>query len=180
MNAVHTIDGPQLRSLLLQVCDAVRARESEFNALDSAAGDGDHGITMRVGFDAIQKHLQGTAPDAGVDVLLTGSGKAFMRSAGGAIGVILGRALTAGGSAVVGAAQLGPAELKQCFSAMEKAVADTGKAKPGDKTLLDPLHAAAQALAGAPEGISAHDLLALAADAAEQAAQGTAVMHCRL
>jgi dihydroxyacetone kinase-like protein len=180
MGANQAIDAPQLRTLLLRVCEAVRAREQEFNALDSAIGDGDHGITMRVGFDAISKQLTSLPADAGIGALLGGAGKAFMRSAGGAIGVIMGRALMAAGSTVAGAAQLGPAELKQCFNAMERAVAETGKAKPGDKTLLDALHAAAQSASAASDDISARDLLSLAAYAAEQAAQDTAGMHCRV
>lgn len=180
MNLTQAMTAAEFRNALLHVSDVVQAQEQYLNGLDSAIGDGDHGITMRVGFAAVRKRLSDLPPDAGPDLLLIEAGKSFMRSTGGAIGVILGRALAAAGTAVPGAAQLGTAQFKSCFRAMEKAVADTGKAKPGDKTLLDPLHALNEAFSSLPEETEIPDLLAAGMAAAEQAAQATANLPCRI
>ena len=50
--------------------------------------------------------------------------------------------LTAAGGAVEGISLLGPAQVRMLLRAMEEAVVASGKAKPGDKTMLDALHAA--------------------------------------
>lgn len=180
MNLTQEISAAAFRNALLNVSAVVQAQEQYLNQLDCAIGDGDHGITMRVGFEAVRKRLLDLPPDAGVDTLLVEAGKSFMRSAGGAIGVILGRALVAAGAAVPGAAQLGHAEFKSCFRAMEKAVEDTGKAKPGDKTLLDPLHALNEALSAFSKETAISELLAAGTAAAEDAAHSTAGMRCRI
>jgi phosphoenolpyruvate---glycerone phosphotransferase subunit DhaL len=173
------ITGPQLRHIFEHLSEVFSAEEAHLIALDSAIGDGDHGITMRLGFQAVQKELAKLPPDVSVEELWTYAGKTFMRSTGGAMGVLLGRAFCAAGAAMTGAAAVGPAELRAGFAAMEKAVANTGKAQPGDKTILDALHAANTALAAAEKNSSVSALLQTAAEAAQHAALATAGMHCR-
>ncbi|MGP8258311.1 MAG: dihydroxyacetone kinase subunit DhaL [Methanoregula sp.] len=180
MNNSQAISGAELRDALLHVCDVVQENEQHLNDLDSAIGDGDHGITMRIGFAAVRKRLLVLPADAASGALLVETGKTFMQSTGGAIGVILGRAFVASGIGIGGAKQMGSEEFRSCFAAMEKAVAQTGKAMPGDKTLLDPLHALNEALSSLPAGTPASSLLAAAAAAAEKAAQGTADTPCRI
>jgi len=67
------------------------------------------------------------------------------------------------------------------LSAMETAIAKAGRAKPGDKTILDAVHGANSALAGL--NATSDDLALLvsrAAQAANRAAQDTADMVCRV
>jgi dihydroxyacetone kinase-like protein len=82
------------------------------------------------------------------------------------------------GAAIPEALEVGPDELKKIFGAMERAVAETGKAKPGDKTMLDPLHAINEVLSGSDGDVC--ELLSIAAQVAQAAARGTANMVCRL
>jgi dihydroxyacetone kinase phosphoprotein-dependent L subunit len=176
--AITSINAHALRDLLLHVADRIQASEAELNAFDSAIGDGDHGITMRIGFQAVRKRIAQLPDDASPERVLTEAGRAFMRNTGGAIGVVLGRALEGGGVAVAGTSELGPGEVRKLFAAMEAAVAETGKAKPGDKTMLDPMHAVTEALAQAPDDVP--QMLSLAAGAADSAARNTAGMLCRV
>lgn len=166
----------QLRDAFACAAARFRTEESRLCALDAAVGDGDHGITMRLGFDAIEAALAELEPTAGIDLVLQTAGTAFMDVTGGAIGIIFGRMFVAAGRAVKGQAALGPAEFHAMIQAMEVGVARAGKAQPGDRTALDAIHAAAAVVPQA-------DLLATlqaAATAAERAAADTAQILCKL
>jgi len=163
------------------MADNVIAAEARLNALDAAIGDGDHGITMRLGFEAVKERLAQIEDDAPFDRLLVEAAQAFMGATGGAIGVILAKMLMGAGAALRGVAEFGTPELSLMLAGMESAVGKAGKAKPGDKTILDAIHAAceaAEAAAHSEQSLSA--ALAAAASAAETAAGQTADMVCRI
>ena len=166
-----------LRQLLAFVAEAISREEGSLNALDAAIGDGDHGITMRIGFGAVNTKVRELPEAAEIGVILRESGMAFMGATGGAIGVLLGKMLIAAGAALKGRPEIGPAEFRLVLESMETALASAGKAKPGDKTLLDAVHAANNAVKA--EGDSGADLTTLlvhASFAAQKAAQNTAQM----
>ncbi len=177
-----SISASDLRRMLDFAGQRIIEQETRLNSLDAAVGDGDHGITMRLGFQAIAGVLSALDPEAGLDVIFRSAGMSFMGATGGAIGVIFGKMLISGATPLRGIQQFGTAEFKVVLSEMELAVINTGKAKVGDKTILDAVHAANQAM-------SSHDaedlnelahVVSKAARAAEQAAQDTAGMVCRV
>jgi len=161
---------------LVFVADAFVREEPRLNALDGAIGDGDHGITVRTGFDAIRRALPALEAGAGLEQILREAGTAFMGATGGAIGIIFGRMLMSAGMALHGREDLGPAELVAMLQAMEKSIATTGKAKPGDKTILDAVHAAAAVHANQ----DLLETLRLAAQAAQKGADETTNMLCKV
>jgi dihydroxyacetone kinase-like protein len=161
------------------VSETMMREEAYLTSLDAAIGDGDHGITMRVGFNAINQKLGGLPEGVGVDTVLREAGFSFMGATGGAIGVLLGKMLMAAGSAVKGQREIGRAEFRTLMSSMETALVAAGKAKPGDKTLLDAVHAANEALAAEPQ----QDFLAAlksASEGARRGAESTAQMPARV
>ena len=175
-----TITASDLRQMLAFVGEAISKEEGRLNALDAAIGDGDHGITMRVGFNAIHTRVTGLPTTAGIDAVLREAGMAFMGATGGAIGVLFGKMLMAAGAALEGHSEIAPAEFKLLLDSMETALATAGKAKPGDKTMLDAVHAAHQAVLelgnSQPELAM---LLAHTSQAARVAAESTAGMLAR-
>ena len=178
-SSISTLD---LRKMLDFVGRKIIAQETYLNSLDAAVGDGDHGITMRLGFQAITDALSGLEPRVGLDVIFRKAGMAFMGATGGAIGVIFGKMLVSGAVPLQGVEQLGTVEFKILLREMELAVIKTGKAKVGDKTILDAVHAANQAISS-PDAQDIDDLafvVSTAAKAAEKAAQDTAGMICRV
>jgi dihydroxyacetone kinase-like protein len=132
---------------------------------------------MRIGFEALTRKLASLDENADLEQVFGEAGKSFMGATGGAIGVLLGAMLTASGKALSGCTEMGPAEFKRVLEAMESSLIKLGKAKPGDKTILDAVHAACEAITD-----SGHqDLLTLcsmAAAAAAKGAQNTADMLC--
>ena len=176
---VTAIDRRGLTQMLIFVADEIVRREADLNALDAAVGDGDHGITMRIGFEAIRDRLAELDPATPIDTILRESGTAFLGATGGAIGVVMGKMLMAGGKALQGVEEIGAPEFRLLLTSMETSVATTGKVKPGDRTILDAIHGAA---AAATSDSGAKDLAAivdLSASAAEEAARNTADMLCR-
>ena len=167
----------ELRLCLESVAKAIVQEEARLTSLDSAIGDGDHGITMRIGFEAVARKLASLDENADLQRVFDEAGKSFMGATGGAIGVLLGTMLTASGKALSGSAEMGPAEFKQVLGAMESTLIRLGKAKPGDKTILDAVHAACEAAAD-PVIQDLQTMLPRAATAAAEGAQRTSGMLC--
>lgn len=134
-------------SRLMQfVAGKMIASEPELTRLDMAVGDGDHGIGMQRGFTAVQALLAQTPEPAGdIGALLTRVGTELMSSMGGASGAIFGTMFRAGGKSVAGETELTTPVLTQFLSNGLDAVRERGKAKPGDKTMVDALSAAVDA-----------------------------------
>src|SRR5699024_9685405 len=94
--------------------------EDELNALDAAAGDGDHGSTMLRGLHA--------AANTDDDPII-----AFRTASGGASGSLFAQVLSAALAIKDGAAS------HDALAAAAKRIAMLGQAKPGDRTMLDAL-----------------------------------------
>ena len=153
-----------LRVSILAAADAVEAARDELCRLDAAAGDGDHGVTMALAARNVRKALA-DSPDAEGADLVTKVAMA-VGSVGGAAGPVYASAILA----VASVMRSDPAApLLAHAEAAEKAISNLGHAKPGDKTILDALHPAVEAL-------RADDDARSAADAARAGAEATAEM----
>lgn len=119
--------------------DATAIARAELDALDAAAGDGDHGSTVARGARAAAEILVGERDDG--DVLLAAA-RAFTDAAGGASGPLIGVILRSLGRAC-GDGPLDDAALSSGLASAAENVARLGRAEPGDGTLLDALVAAA-------------------------------------
>lgn len=176
-----TIGAMELREILRFVSESISKEEGRLNALDAAIGDGDHGITVRVGFKAVRDSIESTQDCEDISTILGNAGRAFMGATGGAIGIILGRMLICGENALKGRATLGADELKLWLDAMESTITAVGKAKPGDKTILDAVHAANVAVtASILQTNDVTEALFAASQAADRAALDTANMLCKV
>jgi dihydroxyacetone kinase len=171
---------PGLRAAILAAADAIEAAREPLCALDATTGDGDHGVTMTIGARGVRRQLDRVA---GEDALaLVRAAAAGMGSAGGAIGPIYGRGLSAVADTIASAPDEDPLSVaRRAAEAAAAAVSALGGAKAGDKTILDAMVPYAQALASAESrgsrlGEAAHE----AAAAAREAADATASMEARI
>jgi dihydroxyacetone kinase-like protein len=123
---------------------AARMQESQdlLTQADKAVGDGDHGIGMSRGFAAVQAKLE-SAPPATVAELLKTTGMALITSVGGASGAIFGTLFRGGGRNMTSETVFDSGTLARMLGDGLAAVQDRGKAKPGDKTMVDALTPAA-------------------------------------
>src|SRR5436305_14831510 len=163
-----------------EAATAVADQRDYLTQLDSAIGDGDHGTNMDRGFDAVEKALAGQNGDVPPGRLLILAGKALVSTVGGASGPLWGSALRAAGRTLGDAESFDGEALAAALDAAIAAVIDLGAAAPGDKTMIDALVPASQAL---KRGLEAGDplpaALAAAGDAAEEGAHATVPMLAR-
>jgi phosphoenolpyruvate---glycerone phosphotransferase subunit DhaL len=135
--------------------------------LDGAIGDGDHGTNMDRGMKKVLERLQGTDGDD-IGASLKAVGMALVSSVGGAAGPLYGTFFMQMGQAAAGRSELDLAAFTEAFDAGVQGVIKRGKAEPGDKTMVDALLPALDALR---EG-SGDDVAGTLERAAEAARQG--------
>jgi dihydroxyacetone kinase-like protein len=173
------LDAAGARAWLERLADAVSAHAEELTRLDAAIGDADHGNNLDRGFRAVrQKALaQETADPA---TLFKQTGMALIGSVGGAGGPLYGTLFLRMAQAADGKAELTAEDVRDMLKAGLEGVVQRGKASPGEKTMVDALTSAVEALdaaiAGGKDGAEA---LGEAADAAERGAEATIPMVAR-
>ncbi|AGB42718.1 dihydroxyacetone kinase, phosphoprotein-dependent, L subunit [Mesorhizobium australicum WSM2073] len=155
-----------LSRLITAAADAIAAHAEELTALDQAIGDGDHGLNMKRGFDAVRAEADVFAakplPDA-----LKAIGTKLVMTVGGASGPLFGTLFMALGKEI--SAEPDRANLSVAFGKAIEAVAARGKSQVGQKTMLDVLRPVHDALAG---GRTAAEI----ANVADAAAEATVPM----
>lgn len=157
---------------MLAAAGALESAREELCRLDSPAGDGDHGVTMALAARAARKALEEALELSGAD-LLARVGMAAA-SVGGASGPLYASALLA----IAATLRANPrASLGDVAEAAEQAIVSLGGAKPGDKTILDALHPAVEALRAGGDPRAA--ALAARAGAASTAQMTAAVGRAR-
>jgi phosphoenolpyruvate---glycerone phosphotransferase subunit DhaL len=159
---------------------AVRDQRDYLTQLDSAIGDGDHGTNMNRGFEAVEKALAGQNGSVPPGRLLILAGKTLVSTVGGASGPLWGSALRAAGRSLGDAESFEAPELATALDAAIAAVIDLGAATPGDKTMIDALVPAAEALRnGLDSGVALPVAVTAACQAAEEGARATVPMLAR-
>jgi dihydroxyacetone kinase-like protein len=130
-------------AMLQAVARAVIDRVDMLTDADLAIGDGDHGIGMRRGFEAVLSALHDGA--TGIDAAFRATGMAIMANTGGAAGAVFGTVFTSGAKALVGADRLDADGFRRFLAAAQDGVAKRGGVTEGQKTMLDALAHAARA-----------------------------------
>jgi len=141
---------------------------------DQAIGDGDHGIGMARGFEGAKGKLDTDQPST-IDGAFRAVGIAIMANTGGAAGAVFGTLFTAAANACKDKDALDAAVMTEAMQAALAAIQKRGGAKPGDKTLLDALAPAVEAL-HANQRASLDVALAAAVDAARGGVEATRAM----
>ncbi|MFT4506867.1 DAK2 domain-containing protein [Caballeronia sp. 15711] len=129
----------ELREVLARSLGALPAHADELRDLDAALGDGDLGITVSAGAAAVIKALDGLPEDATVADILLSAGKAFSTANPSTFAALTGGGLMAASKVMAGKTSVGKAEALEIGRAIAGRIADRGKAKVGDKTVLDAL-----------------------------------------
>jgi dihydroxyacetone kinase-like protein len=123
---------------------AVRMVESKdlLTQADKAIGDGDHGVGMARGFEAIHQKLEDGEFEE-IETLINTVGMTLMTSVGGAAGAVFGTFFRGGARRLGGRQTFDSESLSLMLLDGLDAVRARGKAKPGDKTMVDALEPAA-------------------------------------
>lgn len=156
-----------LSRLIAAAADAIADHAEALTALDQAIGDGDHGLNMKRGFEAVRGEAEAFSakplPEA-----LKAIGTKLVMTVGGASGPLFGTFFMALGKEI--SAEPDRVNLTTAFGKAIDAVAARGKSQPGQKTMLDVLYPVHQALT---QGKIASEI----ADVADNAAEATIPMR---
>ncbi|MDX8526602.1 dihydroxyacetone kinase subunit DhaL [Mesorhizobium sp. MSK_1335] len=152
--------------MIAAAADTIAAHAEELTALDQAIGDGDHGLNMKRGFEAVRAEADAFAakplPEA-----LKAVGTKLVMTVGGASGPLFGTLFMTLGKDLPAAPDRNG--LTAALGKAIEAVAARGKSQPGQKTMLDVLQPVYEALA---QGRTTSEIV----NAADKAAEATVPM----
>ncbi|MFE5813651.1 dihydroxyacetone kinase subunit DhaL [Streptomyces sp. NPDC056479] len=139
------LDADFFRRWMTATAASVEREAERLTALDSPIGDADHGSNLLRGFTAVSAALEKEAPQTPGAVLIL-AGRQLISTVGGASGPLYGTLLRRTGKALGDAAEVSEDEFAQALRAGVDAVMTLGGAAPGDKTMIDALVPAVDAL----------------------------------
>jgi dihydroxyacetone kinase-like protein len=132
----------EARQMFIYVANKMVDSKDALTQADKAIGDGDHGIGMARGFEAVGQKLD-TQSFTSMGELFKSIGTTLMMSIGGAAGAVFGTLFRGAGKNTDDQSDLDSQTLALALQDGLQAVKDRGKAKPGDKTMVDALEPAA-------------------------------------
>jgi dihydroxyacetone kinase-like protein len=159
--------------------ESVLSHADQLTQLDAAIGDGDHGVNMRRGFEAVGRAVGGRT-DRPPGELLELVGTTLVSGVGGASGALWGSFFRAAARELEARPEADVPGLCRALAAGIAAIEELGAARSGDKTMLDALVPAVAALeAGLEADVPPAVALAAAGDAAEAGARATVPLQAR-
>ncbi|MBV9093283.1 MAG: dihydroxyacetone kinase subunit L [Streptosporangiaceae bacterium] len=173
------ISDSQISDWIRAFAAAVAENKKYLTELDSAIGDADHGINMSRGMQAVLAKLDARqAADIG-DLLKT-VGMTLVSTVGGAGGPLYGTLFLQMGTSAAGKPELSDDEWAAALAAGVAGVQRRGKAEPGDKTMIDALVPAVEAVKSAlAEGSALDEALRRSAEAAREGMTATIPLVAR-
>lgn len=166
------LNAADARNMLLYIADKIIAGKPYLTEIDSVIGDGDHGIGMAGGMQKAKKKLLRMEDETNAYAVFEAAGNAMLMSMGGASGVIFGSLFLAGAKGMKPKEVLTAADLAKMERMSLLAIQERGKAEVGDKTMVDALAPAVEAMEKAASG-SLLDMLKAAEEAARQGMEDT-------
>ena len=171
-----TVDAAALADWLREFARLVSENKELLTDLDSAIGDADHGTNLDRGMTAVVAALDPVTPAA----LLKRTGMSLVSAVGGTSGPLYGTAFLRMATAAGDAAELDAPAFAAALRAGLDGVVARGKAVPGDKTMVDALAPAVDALDEAvASGSSLKEALRAAVKAAEEGRDATIPLVAR-
>lgn len=133
------------QKMFLHAAGTIIEKEPELTRIDSVIGDGDHGIGMKRGFQAVKELLEHKKYGY-VDELCYAVSIELIKTMGGASGVIFGTMFFGGINCLSHTPEVTAFQLNDYFRKGEQSIERKGKARPGQKTMLDALYPACEAM----------------------------------
>ena len=172
-----TLTPAQFRDMMLGIAMAIDADAGHLSQLDGVIGDGDHGVTMQTGWQAIRSALDRLDSNATISAQCRAMSQAFLNAVGASAGPLYATAFLRAADAVADRLNLDGPAMAAWIAAMCAGIESRGGAAPGDKTMIDAWHPAAAAALASDGSVAA--CLAAACTAAETGMAATAGMTAR-
>ena len=155
-----------------KIGEDIIANKEFLTDLDSAIGDADHGINMARGFTEVLQQLPQEEED--ISAGLKKTGMVLLSKVGGASGPLYGTDYMKAAGAIAGKKEITLEDAKNMMEAVIGGIKMRGKAERGEKTMLDAIEPAMEALTkGLEAGESIEDCLAHMCEAAKEGVEFT-------
>ena len=168
--------GKELNQHIRRTLTILIESADELRDLDQALGDGDLGITITAGSNAVIAELEKLADDATPTEIARTCAKAFANANPSTMAALVAGALLSGSRTWEGKEEIGLAEAAEFVAAAAASISQRGKTQVGDKTILDGIAGAAGALESAG---TADEATAAVVDAASRAVRDTKDLQSR-
>ncbi|MEQ5675141.1 dihydroxyacetone kinase subunit DhaL [Providencia stuartii] len=168
---------PQIYYWLIQCSQTFADEQDRLTELDTAIGDGDHGLNMHRGFQKVAEKLP-SVEDKDIATLLKTTGMTLLSSVGGASGPLFGTFFIKASQSAAGKENLSIADLAELFKAGTEGVVSRGKAEPNDKTMCDVWWPVCESLEKATSQ-TLNEAISAAVEAAKQGVASTIPMQAR-
>lgn len=165
--------GLRVIEIINKIADTIEKNKIYLTELDAAIGDGDHGLNMSKGFLAVKEKLK---EDDGQNIgdILKKTGMTLVSNVGGASGPLYGTAFLKAATVMNGKKEMEIEDFKQVLEAALEGIQIRGKAKLNEKTMIDALEPAVNALKCALEqGSNPAEAIKKSVDAAEMGVEHT-------
>ena len=173
---MQRIEKSQLAGLFEQLRTVFAAQRDFLIDLDGKVGDSDLGLTMNKAFMAAAASVNANVSDP-IGKTLQVAGMAIAKAAPSTMGTLTATGFMRGGKAIGDCASMSTSEFATFWRAYHDGVVERGKAKPGDKTLVDVLGPITLSLeTSASAGVALPEALVQATEAAANALEGTKAM----
>lgn len=144
-----TITSDELKGILIDIAAEIEKQKDYLSELDRAIGDGDHGVTMAQGWQAIKEKLAELEQGTDCGEMCKSIGMTFLNAVGSSVGPLYATAFMRGGMAIQHKHALEDADIIRFWIDAGNGIKERGKAQVGDKTMVDTWDPAIQALEAA-------------------------------
>lgn len=166
------MQGKEINDHLRRSLEILVESADELRDLDQALGDGDLGITITAGSNAVIAELEKLPDEATPTEIARTCAKAFANANPSTMAALVAGALLSGSRVWEGKEEIGLADAAEFTTAAASSIAQRGKTEVGDKTILDGISAAAEALKSATDAEAATMAVVVAADRAVEETKG--------
>ncbi|PLS02289.1 dihydroxyacetone kinase subunit DhaL [Neobacillus cucumis] len=138
-----TFTSVDFKKFLSNVVEMIEEQKDYLSELDRKLGDGDHGVTMSIGWQAINEKLQNElANEEDSSKIAITAGRTFLSAVGSSVGPLYATGFLRGAKVFQNKTELSDQDLVDFWVAFIKGVQERGQAEVGDKTMMDTLYPA--------------------------------------
>ncbi len=174
----NTVGQEEVIKMILGAVEKIRENHEILSKLDSATGDGDHGTTMLRSIKAVQDAINDN-PDEKLKDLLYKIGWGIMSADGGSTGPLLGSFFMGMSEGVDESPSLNSSAIAEMIIAGANKMHKQSRAEVGDKTMMDAMLPAVDALRSADKNATVSEILKQAAKAASDGSDATKDMKAK-
>lgn len=167
------------REMMRSAGAEIIAQRDWLSELDGVIGDGDHGVTMEIGWKAVLAALSGAPETETIEASCKRMAKAFLDAVGASSGPLYATAFLRAGAAVADRRNLDAGALTAWLAGAMQGIRDRGRAEPGDKTMVDAWSPAVEAALAFSESGDELAVMSAARDGAEAGMKATAELESR-